>query len=435
MKNIEVIPVKSNPKENKGKIEKKRVAAYIRVSTLFESQNNSYEQQLQYYTQLIKNNPSWIFAGIYADKGISGSSIKQRSGFQSLIADCMAGKIDMIRTKSVSRFARNTTDTLNTLRQLKRLGIGVYFERENIWTLDDTGEFLITILASYAQEESRSISNNVKWGIRKGYAKGKYCFRTKNFLGYGEDRTINEDEAVIIRLIYRLFLQGYSPYAIKDILNEKGVKRPWSAEKWYETVIISILKNEKYMGDTLLQKKYVDDFISHHIAENTGQLPMYLIHEDHDAIISKQVFDKVQEIFMESTKSTSYKHPLSNKIVCRCCGSKFRPVRWHSTTYNQRVWKCKGCKNNIHLYEKELYGTIISIWKKLIVKYADSELVHQMGTLSIGEDDLGFDELSIILESIIVYPNSRLRYKFIDGKSMFAIYKKSDRRFKNKAHT
>lgn len=428
MKNIEKIPAKKIPENDFPKQEKKRVAAYVRVSTIRDVQTNSFEQQCEYFTAYIKKKENWIFAGIYYDRGMSGGSTVKRIGFQNMIADCIAGKIDMIITKSMSRFARNTVDTLNTLRQLKRLEIGVYFERENIWSLDESGDFLISLLASYAQEESRSISNNVKWGIRKGYAKGIYTVRTKRFLGYDKGMMVNQEEAVIIKLIYRLFLFGFSIYQIANILNEKSVIRAGNGQKWFANVVESILKNEKYIGDTLLQKGYIDDYITHHKSKNTGQLPKYYIHDDHEGIISKDVYYFVQDKLSRKTRSSSYKHFFNDKIVCSCCGAFFRPVKWHSTTYNQRVWICKGCKENTHLYEENLYETVIRLWQLLIEDYATDELSAAYSKIPLKADSFGFDELSIVLNDITVYPNKLLRYKLIDGRTYEFMYEKKDKR-------
>lgn len=211
-----------------------RVAAYARVSTTLDEQNNSFEAQKDYYQNLIENTPGWTFAGIYSDHGISGTSTEHREGFQAMMEDCRAGRIDRILTKSVSRFARNTVDSLNAIRELKSLGIGVDFEKENIFTLDNRGEFLITIMSSLSQEESRSISENIRWGVRKRMADGKYSVTYSHFIGYdrGEDgrMVINENEAHIIRFIFRLRLQGYSDTATARSLTELGVPAPYGGE-------------------------------------------------------------------------------------------------------------------------------------------------------------------------------------------------------------
>lgn len=238
---------------------KKRVAAYARVSTDTEEQLTSYEAQVDYYTRYIQSKDEWNFVGIYTDEGISATSTKKREGFNRMIKDALDGHIDMIITKSVSRFARNTVDTLTTVRQLKEKGVEVYFEKENIYTLDSKGELLITIMSSLAQEESRSISENVTWGQRKRFADGKVSLPYKRFLGYkkGEDGLpkIVESEAKIVRMIYILFLEGKTTCGIAKLLTESFIPTPSGKQKWQTSTVASILQNEKYKGDALLQKK------------------------------------------------------------------------------------------------------------------------------------------------------------------------------------
>lgn len=237
---------------------KKRVAAYARVSTDTEEQLTSYEAQVDYYTRYIQSKDEWNFVGIYTDEGISATSTKKREGFNRMIKDALDGHIDMIITKSVSRFARNTVDTLTTVRQLKEKGVEVYFEKENIYTLDSKGELLITIMSSLAQEESRSISENVTWGQRKRFADGKVSLPYKRFLGYkkGEDGLpkIVESEAKIVRMIYILFLEGKTTCGIAKLLTESFIPTPSGKQKWQTSTVASILQNEKYKGDALLQK-------------------------------------------------------------------------------------------------------------------------------------------------------------------------------------
>jgi len=244
----------------------KRVAAYARVSTDSEEQQTSYTAQVDYYTKYIKERADWQFISVYTDEGISAVNTKKRDGFNTMIADALAGKIDLIVTKSVSRFARNTVDSLVTVRKLKEKGVEVYFEKENIYTLDSKGELLITIMSSLAQEESRSISENITWGQRKRFADGKVSLPYKSFLGYekGEDGLpqIVEKEAEIVRQIYRLFMEGKTPRKIATILTEQGIKTPKGKEIWQVTTILSILTNEKYKGSALLQKKFTVDFLT-----------------------------------------------------------------------------------------------------------------------------------------------------------------------------
>ena len=278
---------------------KRRTAAYARVSTDSEEQLTSYSAQVDYYTNYIKSRDDWEFVSVYTDEGITGTNTKHREGFKRMVADALAGKIDLIVTKSVSRFARNTVDSLTTVRQLKEKGVEIYFEKENIWTLDSKGELLITIMSSLAQEESRSISENCTWGQRKRFADGKVTVPFKRFLGYdrGPDGNLvlNKDEAVIIRRIYSMFLQGMTPHGIAARLTADGIKSPGGKDKWNAGAVRSILTNEKYKGDALLQKSYTVDFLTKKKKVNEGEIPQYYVEDTHPAIIDKATFDFVQE--------------------------------------------------------------------------------------------------------------------------------------------
>ena len=276
---------------------KRRVAAYARVSTDSEEKLTSYEAQVDYYTNYIQKNPAWEYAGLYADERISATNTKHRDAFNRMIADALSGKIDLIVTKSVSRFARNTVDSLTTVRKLKEKGIEVYFEKENIYTLDSKGELLITIMSSLAQKESRSISENVTWGQRKRFADGKVSLPYKHFLGYkrGENGLpeIVPKEAEIIRLIYRSFINGMTQYRIAKILTDKGIPTPGGKTKWQSSTIESILTNEKYKGSALLQKQFTVDFLTKKRKINEGEIPQYYIENSHEAIISPDEFELV----------------------------------------------------------------------------------------------------------------------------------------------
>lgn len=265
---------------------KRKVAGYARVSTDHEEQLTSYEAQLDYYTRLIKEHADWQFAGMYSDEGISGTSTKRREGFQNMITDALAGKIDLIITKSVSRFARNTVDSLSTIRKLKEHGTEVFFEKENIWTFDSKGELLITIMSSLAQEESRSISENVTWGHRKRFADGKVSVAYSRFLGYDKGKdgvlTVNPEEAKTVLLIYSEFLSGLSFRAIADKLTQMGLKSPSGNTHWCQATVKSILTNEKYKGDALLQKSYTVDFLTKKQAVNHGEVPQYYVEDSHE---------------------------------------------------------------------------------------------------------------------------------------------------------
>ena len=277
----------------------KRVAAYARVSTSQEEQEGSFAMQVSYYSDYIRSNPQWEFAGIYTDEGVSGTSCKHRNGFNRMLDDAKAGKIDLILTKSISRFARNTVDSLAVTRELRDYGVEVLFEKENINSMDMEAEFILTIMSSIAQEESRTISENVKWGMQRSMEAGKVSIAYKNFLGYrkGEDGNpeIVEAEAKIVRKIYQLFLTGNNYHTIARKLTKDGILTPSGHITWHAETVRSILTNEKYKGDALLQKTYVEDFLTHKVKINHGERKQYYVRNSHLAMISPEIFDMVQE--------------------------------------------------------------------------------------------------------------------------------------------
>lgn len=257
---------------------KRKVAAYARVSTAKEEQENSFDAQVSYYTQKIQANPEWVFVEVYSDEGITGTNTKKRDGFNRMIEDALAGKIDLILTKSVSRFARNTVDSLVTIRQLKEKGVEVFFEKENIYTLDAKGELLLTIMSSLAQEEARSISENTSWGRRKSFADGKVSLGYSNFLGYDKgpdgELVINEEQAKIVRRIYAEFLAGKTPGGIAKGLTADGIETPGHKKVWQASTVLNILKNEKYYGAAILQKEITVSYLTKEKRPNTGELPL-----------------------------------------------------------------------------------------------------------------------------------------------------------------
>lgn len=331
-------------------IQKRRVAAYARVSTDSDEQFTSYEAQIDYYTNYIKKREDWDFVKVYTDEGISGTNTKRRDGFNEMVADALSGKIDLIITKSVSRFARNTVDSLTTVRKLKEHGVEVFFEKENIYTFDGKGELLITIMSSLAQEESRSISENVTWGQRKRFADGKVTMPFKNFLGYdrGENGqpVINESEAKTVQLIYHLFLTGKTATGICKHLEELGTPTPSGKKKWSQTTVMSILQNEKYKGDALLQKMFTVDFLTKKQKVNEGEVPQYYVENSHPAIISPTDFDAVQdEIARRKGLGRSYSGSsiFASKLICGDCGGFYGKKVWHSTdVYRREVWRCNS---------------------------------------------------------------------------------------------
>ena len=410
---------------------KRRVAGYARVSTDHEDQATSYEAQVDYYTNYIKGRDDWEFVGIYTDEGISATNTKKREGFKTMIADALAGKIDLIITKSVSRFARNTVDSLTTVRELKDKGIEIYFEKENIWTLDSKGELLITIMSSLAQEESRSISENVTWGQRKRMADGKVSFAYSRFLGLDKDKetgkiVVNPEQAETVRLIFRLFLEGKTPNAIAVHLTAQGIKTPGGKDKWSQQTVRRMLSNEKYKGDALLQKEFTVDFLQKKLKKNEGEVPQYYVEGNHEAIISPAVFDMVQEELAKRSRSkTRYSGTtiFSNKIKCGDCGSWYGSKVWHSTeSYRKVIYRCnnkyKGEKcETPYVTEADIKAAFGSAYNQLVTEkneiIANAELVRETlcktDALQAEKQQLE-DEISMIVSMTqsIITENARI---------------------------
>ena len=359
---------------------KRRVAGYARVSTDSEEQLTSYEAQVSYYTKYIKSRADWEFVSVYTDEGISATSTKHRDGFNAMIADALDGKIDLIITKSVSRFARNTVDSLTTVRKLKEKGIEVYFEKENIYTLDSKGELLITIMSSLSQEESRSISENVTWGQRKRMADGKVSIPYGRFLGYrkGEDGLpeIVPEGAEIVRFIYRSFINGMTPNHIAKELTNSHIPTPGGKEVWPVSTVESILTNEKYRGSALLQKSFTVDFLTKKHKVNEGEVPQYYVEESHAAIIPPEEFDLVQAEFIRRKrmgKSYNSKSIFASRLVCECCGSYYGSKVWHSTSkYRRVIWQCNYKFSNgercetPHFYEDTIKMKFVTAMNQVI---------------------------------------------------------------------
>lgn len=346
-----IIPASMNNFENESNndrtIIKRKAAAYARVSTERDEQQSSYKAQIDYYMKLITENQELEFVKVYTDDGVSGTDVKKRKGFTSMINDAMQGKIDIIYTKSISRFARNTVDSLITIRKLKEVGCEVYFEKENIYTFDSKGELLITIMSSIAQEESRSLSENVTWGMRKKFADGNYTIHYKEFLGYerGKDNKpiINEYEAFIVKRIYYMALQGLSYYQIAKILTSEGIKTPMGKDVWHYSVIKSILHNEKYKGDALLQKTYSTSFLTKKRKKNNGEVQQYYIENGHPAIISKTLFEQVQKLKDQKMKSRFREgdSKYSKRIKCYDCGNWYCETLWKKSNCKDiKMWRC-----------------------------------------------------------------------------------------------
>ncbi|WP_313568145.1 recombinase family protein [Acetoanaerobium noterae] len=388
-KSITVIPARKRFGNTvaKEKIKKLRVAAYCRVSTETEEQNSSYEVQVAHYTEFIKKNNEWEFAGIFADDGISGTNTKKREEFNRMIDECMEGKIDLVITKSISRFARNTLDCLKYIRQLKEKNIAVFFEKENINTMDAKGEVLLTIMASLAQQESQSLSQNVKLGLQYRYQQGKVQVNHKRFMGYTKDEDGNliivSEEAEIIKRIYREYLEGKSLAGIGRDLEKDGILTAAGKPKWRPETIKKILNNEKYIGDALLQKTITVDFLTKKRVKNEGHLPQYYVENSHEAIIPKELFLQAQEelhrrnnIYTGTDKNKriySSKYALSTITFCGDCGDIYRRTYWNVHGRKEIVWRCvtrieqgpKVCKSRT-VKEGDLYDAVMTAINRLL---------------------------------------------------------------------
>ena len=360
---------------------KRRVAAYARVSTDSEEQANSYEAQIDYYTQYIKSRDDWEMVSVYTDAGITGTSTKHREGFKQMVSDALSGRIDLIVTKSVSRFARNTVDSLTTIRKLKEHGVECFFEKENIWTFDGKGELLITIMSSLAQEESRSISENVTWGQRKRMADGKVAIPFRLMLGFKRgpngEILIDEEQAKTVRDIYSWFLQGMTPHAIAQKLTDLGIPSPSGKDSWYDGTVRSILTNEKYKGDALMQKYYTEDFLTKKLAVNKGEIPQYYVEGSHEAIIKPETYELVQQEFLRRKgKNGRYSGVdlFSSRIVCGQCGAYYGAKVWHSkeARYRRVIFRCNRKYEKVqkcttpHVTEEQMKLLFIAVLNRLI---------------------------------------------------------------------
>ena len=373
-------------KENKPKL---RVAAYCRVSTDSDEQAGSYDVQVQHYTEYIGRNKEWELAGIYTDDGISGTNIKKREGFIEMIDDCMEGKVDMIITKSISRFARNTIDCLKYVRKLKEKNIAIVFEKEYINTLEASGELLLTIMASLAQQESASLSQNIKLGLQFRYQEGKVQVNHEHFLGYTKDEDgkliVDENEAKIIRRIFREYLEGASFRDIANGLEKDKIRTGGKRYKWHLSTIRGILRNEKYMGDALLQKTITTDFIEKIRIKNDGTVPQYYVKDSQEPIIARDIFMLVQEEMIRRANLTSgvdgkkkrvysSKYALSSICTCTKCGDIYRRIAWNNRGKKSTVWRCctrvehgpSAC-DALTIQESELEDATVKAINKILI--------------------------------------------------------------------
>lgn len=435
------------PKGMLPQITKKRVAAYARVSTHNEDQLDSLFAQRSHYETLIKGKREWIYAGVYYDEGITGTSYAHREAFQRMISDCEQGKVDMIITKSISRFARNTVDTIEIIRRLKSINVGVYFEKENIWTLDSKGEFVLTLMAGFAQEEARSISENTAWGIRRKMESGKYWVAYTKYIGYGPGFEIEDDGAAIVRRIFKYALQGYSSTKIARLLEENGIPTPRNGTCWHESTVMSILRNEKYKGDALLQKQFIGNFLTKKRIKNRGELPQYYVTGGHKPIIPPELFDYVQELLDLCNRLKIRRSGcslMSNKLICGKCGASYGPKPIHSNDkFAHVIWQCRNrfkkgvsCRN-IHFHERVipvLWGEVLAETLKrypdvkryvrdVLLKIVDEEsrqkkiidLLRQFPDEGTMEVDI--DEVAILVEYLTVN-DEKVEIHLFGGKTI-----------------
>ena len=433
-----VIPAKEESPQDQEKKKNLRVAAYCRVSTKKDEQLNSYENQKAYYTEKIMANPDWTMADIFADEGITGTSAYKRKDFLRMIRHCRQGKIDMILAKSVSRFARNTVDTLNYTRELRGMGIPVIFEEQNINSIYPESEFLITIHGAFAQSESEGISSRVKWGKHQAMRAGKANIQYKTLLGYEKnpdgEMVVNAEQAETVRKIYELYLSGQTLRNIKETLETGGFKNSAGTMEWTTSNLRTILSDEKYCGDVLLQKTFIQDCISKKVIKNTGQLPMYLIQNHHEAIIPRDRFDAVQvelarrKTLTNSTKKSaptgmsrySGKYALSGLLFCGECGTAYRRVVWTQHGEKRAVWRCssrldygkKYCKESPTLDESPLQQAVLAainasmsgckVLADQLVDAMEQELAPIPGeSMSLGDIDRAVTELGKQFDTLL----------------------------------
>ena len=434
---------------------KTRVAAYCRVSTDHEDQEGSFKNQVDYYTKLIETTEGWELAGLFSDEGISGTGTKKRSGFTDMIRACEEGRVDLVITKSISRFARNTADSLNYCRKLKALGIPIIFEKESINTMEASGELMFTILSSLAQEESRNISENTAWGIRSKFQQGIPHLNTESLLGYDKDADgnliINEEQAAVVRRVYRDFLEGWTVSEISRRMNQEGVPGVHGEAKWYPCTIERMLQNEKHVGDLLMQKTYTSDFLTKTMTENNGELEQYYIKDDHPAIIPREDWDAVQielqrrEAFRQRhgihTVGSANDDPFYSRIFCAHCGGKFIRKYWKGI--REVFWKCENAEKKkghtcqaANVKEAALKQAFVIAWNSLVERRAEHLPIWQkqategdalqryrarlmIAVTADGPLDAEVPELTrMFLEEITVWSPTDFEVAFLDGSKM-----------------
>ena len=377
--------------------QRKKVAAYARVSSGKDAMLHSLSAQVSYYSKMIQSRPGWQYVGVYADEAATGTK-DNRNEFQRMISDCKSGNIDMIITKSISRFARNTVTLLETVRELKELNVDVYFEEQNIHSMSGDGELMLTILASFAQEESRSVSENCKWRIRHNYEEGI----PNGFTLYGYDikdrvMTVNAEQAEVVRRIFTMYTNGSGSKKICNALNEEGIPSP-NGYQWSEGRIMDILKNEKYIGDLLLQKYYSENHISKRTLLNDGRLKQYYVTDNHAPIIDRKTFETVQRIMEEKERThphiKAYDYKFKDMVFCGECGAKFARKKVHTGTVSEHfVWKCRTYTHK---------GK----------KYCDNKQIPDKTLIMLSED------VDKEIAKIIVHPNNAVCFQLADGSEV-----------------
>lgn len=424
---VTVIP--ADPQLTEKDIRKKhlRVAPYCRVSTSSEEQLDSYDNQIEYYTEKIKAQDGWTMVDMFADPGITGTSVTKRKAFQRMIKACKKGKVDLVITKSVSRFCRNTLDGLEYVRMLKSMNVGVYFEKENVNTLYMDNEMILTFMMSQAQAESESMSGNIKWGHRKNFKDGKVYYHYAGFLGFRRSADdlpeIDPEEAAVVRRIFSRYLLGESVSQISRDLMADGIKTARGKDIWRDGVIRAMLQNEKYVGDAMLQKTFIKDLFSRQVVKNNGQLPKYYVHECHPAIIDRLTFQRVQEEIARrsSIKSVSTttktelskysgKYALTELMCCANCGSPYRRISWSRPEGKKIVWRClsrvengkKFCKTAPTLEECDVHAAVVAAMNEMfslktmqsiLSDSISTALAQKSGGMSIAAIDSRLTEL------------------------------------------
>lgn len=443
------------------RVERIRVAAYCRVSTDGDEQLGSFESQKLYYEQKIADNPEWVNAGIFADEAITGTKTDKRNGFQEMIARCQNGEIDMILTKSISRFARNTVDTLNYVRMLKDKNIAIFFEKENINTLDMNGELLLTIMSSLAQQEVESLSQNVKIGLQMKMKRGEMVGFNGCF-GYDYDPetktlSVNEDEAQTVRMIYDMYLQGYGTTTIAKRLIELGIKNKKGVVSWHTHGVMGIIKNEKYKGDILLGKTFTTDPISKRRLANFGEENQYYIRDHHEPIVSREVWDEAERIRKKRAKNKvvettgnreryTRQYAFSSMCECAYCGHKLtRRTRHSSSIYEKPVWQCMNatkngianCPNCKAIDEAILEGAFLDAFKLLAGNFDDvlDVVLSYVEEYANNDDNIRRKQQIDKDISALESKKSRMTDMLIDGTITKEVYDEKLVEFTRKLHT